>query len=206
MGTKKSSETFIAPSAIIDPTAQVGKGTRVWAYSQIAEHARIGNDCVIANGVYIDRYVKVGNRVRIHNKALLYHGVLIEDDVFIGPGVCFTNDPMPRSGITRDLKGKSWTIHQGASIGANATILPDISIGSYAVIGAGSLVSHDVPSYALVYGNPARIRGFVCPCGFVFRITTPSEKKSIECESCGKLIPLPSSQNKKRSRKPEKVI
>ncbi len=193
MDKRKSSQAFIAPSAVVDPTARIGRGTKIWAFSQIAEHARIGSECVIGNGVYIDRHVKIGNRVRIHNKALLYHGVVIEDDVFIGPGVCFTNDPWPRSGMTRNLKGRSWTVHKGASIGANATVLPDVVIGAYAVVGCGSVVTHHVPDQVLVYGNPAKLKGFVCRCGFVMKeISSLGNSKSIRCPSCGKAISLPS--------------
>lgn len=192
MGKKPSSQTFVASSAVVHPTARVGKGTKIWAFSQIAEHASIGKDCVIGNGVYVDRFVKIGSRVRIHNKALLYHGVVIKDDVFIGPGVCFTNDSWPRSGLTRNLKGKSWTVHKGASIGANATILPDVTIGSHAVIGCGAVVTRDAPPQSLMYGNPARIKGWVCRCGFVLRQTSFTEnERRIPCEACGSFIPLP---------------
>lgn len=192
MGTKKSSQTFITPTAIINKTARIGAGTKVWAFSQVAEHASIGTDCIIGNGVYIDRFVKIGNRVWIHNKALLYQGVVVEDDVFIGPGVCFTNDPWPRSGARRPMNGRTWTIHKGASVGANSTIMPDISIGFYAIVGAGSLVSSNVPDQALVYGNPARLKGLICRCGFVLRkIPFASAKKSVSCESCGKSLPIP---------------
>ncbi|MDD5218266.1 MAG: acyltransferase [Candidatus Omnitrophica bacterium] len=189
MAKKKPYGTYLAPNAVIDPTARIGKGTRIWAFCQVAEHAVIGKDCVLANGVYVDRYVEVGNRVRIHNKALLYHGVIVEDDVFIGPGACFTNDPWPRSGLTRDLKGKSWTVHRGASIGANATVLPDISIGAYAVIGAGSVVTRPVRPHALVYGNPARERGLVCRCGQVMKdYPVELSKNKIICAKCKKVL------------------
>lgn len=181
---------MIVPSAVIDPTAKIGAGTRIWAFAQIAQFASVGSDCMIANGVYIDRYVKIGNRVRVHNKALLYQGLVVEDDVFIGPGACFTNDPWPHSGETRNLEGVHWRIGRGASIGANVTVLPDISIGSFAVVGAGSLVSREVPPYALVYGNPARIHGLVCPCGHVFPLKKyPQSPKSLRCPKCKKGLP-----------------
>jgi UDP-2-acetamido-3-amino-2,3-dideoxy-glucuronate N-acetyltransferase len=157
MGSKISDSKLIDKTAIIHPTAKIGDRTRIWAYAQIGEHATIGRNCIIGNGAYIDRHVVIGDSVRIHNKALIYHGIVIEDKVFIGPGVCCTNDPHPKSGQTRSLEGKQWFIKKGASVGANATILPDVTIGENAVIGAGSVVTKDVPCNATVCGNPARL-------------------------------------------------
>lgn len=196
MGTKQLEiGAFIAPTALVDPTAQIGKGTKVWAFAQIAEHALVGQDCVIGNGVYIDRFVKIGDRVRIHNKALLYQGVLIEDDVFIGPGACFTNDEFPRSGKTRNLTGKSWTIGKGASIGANTTVLPDVAVGSYALIGAGSVVTKDVAEHAVVCGNPARMIGWACFCGHVLK-SNLQKRVNVTCDLCGKRLPLAPTNSK----------
>lgn len=186
MASSASPETYIAPTAIVDPTARIGSGAKIWAFSQVGEHAVIGSQCVIANGAYIDRFVRVGNRVRIHNKALLYHGLIVEDDVFIGPGAVFTNDAWPRSGKTRDLKGISWKIGKGASIGANVTVLPDIEIGAYAVVGAGSVVTKNVPPHALVFGNPASLQGYVCSCGAVTKTVSRSNRG--RCPKCGKAM------------------
>jgi UDP-2-acetamido-3-amino-2,3-dideoxy-glucuronate N-acetyltransferase len=161
MAPAESIKTQIASSAIVHKSALIGAGTKVWEFVQIMNDAEVGSHCVIGNGAYIDREVKIGNNVRIHNKALLYHGVIVEDDVFIGPAVCFTNDAWPKSGRTRDLDGISWHVEKGASIGANSTIMPNVNIGKFALIGAGSVVTKDVPAYALVYGNPARIHGKV---------------------------------------------
>jgi UDP-2-acetamido-3-amino-2,3-dideoxy-glucuronate N-acetyltransferase len=166
MAPAESLKTQIASSAIVDSTAQIGRGTKVWEFVQIMDNAEIGCDCIIGNGAYIDREVRIGNNVRIHNKALLYHGLIVEDDVFIGPGVCFTNDAWPKSGRTRDLEGISWRVEKGASIGANSTIMPNVNIGKYALVGAGSVVTKNVPAYALVYGNPARIHGRVDENGY----------------------------------------
>lgn len=179
---------MIARTALIDRTAKIGMGTKVWAFVQIAEHARVGNNCVLGNGVYIDRYVKIGNRVRIHNKALIYHGVVIKDDVFIGPGACFTNDRFPRSEKTRSLGGRNWTVGKGASIGANVTILPDVNIREYALVGAGSVVTKDVPKHVAVFGNPARPIGFVCYCGAIEKRgrLTPKKNFKFKCRNCGK--------------------
>jgi UDP-2-acetamido-3-amino-2,3-dideoxy-glucuronate N-acetyltransferase len=160
MGTRKSGslkKVFIDKSAMVAASAMIGAGTKIWAFAQIGDKARIGKKCIIGNGVYIDRNVVIGNNVRIHNKALLYHGLVVEDNCFIGPGACFTNDKYPRFDTTRDLRGVSWRVKKGASIGANVTVLPDVTIGAGAVIGAGSVVTKDVPAGAIVCGNPAKI-------------------------------------------------
>ena len=161
MGKKKLAlkKIFIHPTAEVSKKAKIGAGTKVWAFAQISEGVVIGRDCVIGNGAYIDRDVKIGDRVDIHNKALLYRNLTVEDDVFIGPAVCFVNDPYPRAHVIRDMSCLMRTVKKGASIGANATILSDISIGSFAMIGAGSVVSKNVPDHALVYGVPGRIHG-----------------------------------------------
>ncbi len=157
--------TSIHPTAIIDAKARIGAGTKVWAYAQIRENVIIGKECMIGNGVYIDSSVKIGDRCNIHNKALLYRNLKVESDVFIGPGVCFINDPKPRANRIRSLKGKSWRVKAGASIGANASIMSDITIGKQAVVGAGSVVTKDVSDYTMVYGNPARFIDFVDELG-----------------------------------------
>lgn len=153
----KKNQYFVHRSALIAKSAKVGKDTKIWAYVQIGENAKIGKNCVIGNGVYIDRDVAVGNNVKIHNKALLYRRLIVEDNCFIGPGACFTNDKYPRAGLTRNLKNTSWRMKEGAVVGANATILPDITIGKNAVVGAGSVVVKDVPDNAIVCGNPAKV-------------------------------------------------
>jgi acetyltransferase-like isoleucine patch superfamily enzyme len=159
MGTRERSVTgtYIDKNAIVAKTARIGAGTRIWAFAQVGEGARIGKNCVIGNGAYIDRKVIVGDNVKIHNKALLYNGVVVEDDCFIGPGACFTNDKNPCFDKTRDLRGVSWRLKKGASVGANVTVLPDVTIGAGAVIGAGSVVTKNVPAGVTVCGNPARI-------------------------------------------------
>lgn len=152
-------KVFIHPTAEVSAKARIGAGTKVWAYAQVSEGAVIGKDCVIGNGAYIDRGVKIGDRVNVHNKALLYRNLTVEDDVFIGPAVCFVNDPYPRANKIRNMKGLMRTVGKGASIGANATILSDIPIGRKAMVGAGSVVSKPVPAGMMVYGVPAVIRG-----------------------------------------------
>lgn len=161
MGKKKLAlkKRFIHRTAEISKTAVIGAGTKVWAFAQVADGAVIGKDCVIGNGVYIDRGVRIGDRVNIHNKALLYRNLTVENDVFIGPAVCFVNDPYPRANVIRNVDGLMRVVKAGASIGANTTVLSDVSIGRGSMVGAGSVVSKTVPDGALVYGIPARVRG-----------------------------------------------
>lgn len=161
MGKKKPKilkDIYIDKHAIVSKTAKIGEGTRVWSFAQIGDNAKIGKNCMIGNGVYIDRNVIVGNNVKIHNKALLYNGLIVEDNCFIGPGACFTNDKYPRYDKTRSLKGVWWRVKKGASVGANATILPGVDIGTDVLIGAGSVVTKSVPDGAVAYGNPAKIK------------------------------------------------
>lgn len=162
---------YIHPTAEVSPQATVGAGTRIWRQVQVREHARIGENCIIGKGVYIDTHVQIGSCVKIQNHASIFEGVTLEDGVFIGPHACFTNDLIPRA-ITPDGKLKTaddWQItptivKYGASIGASSVILCGVTIGTFALIGAGSMVTHDVPPHALVFGNPARLHGYVCRC------------------------------------------
>lgn len=169
---------FAHPTADVAASALIGDGTRIWNYAQIREDARIGDDCNLGKNVYIDFGVSIGSRTKIQNNCSVYHGVTIEDGVFIGPHVCFCNDRIPRA-ITPEGALKSaddWTVgpvlvKYGASIGAGSIITPDVTIGSFALVGAGSVVTRDVPDQALVFGNPARIHGYVCRCGERLQIT-----------------------------------
>ncbi len=161
----------IYPSADVDQTAVVGAGSYVWHQAQVRERAVIGDECIIGKGAYIDRGVKIGNRVKVQNRASIYEGATIEDGVFIGPHAVLANDRLPRA-INPDgsLKGESdWqvspsTIRYGASVGAGAIVLPGVTIGRFALVAAGAVVTHDVPDHALVLGSPARIDGYVCLC------------------------------------------
>ena len=156
---------FIHPTAEVSNKAKIGDGTKIWHHAQISENAEIGENCNIGKGVYIDFGVKIGSNCKIQNYVSIYHGVVIEDDVFIGPSVTFTNDLYPRAFIWSEEKASKTLIKKGASIGANSTIICGITIGKFAMIGAGSVVTKEVHDYVLAYGNPAKITGFVCECG-----------------------------------------
>ncbi len=154
-----SKETFFHPNAIVEPGASIGAGTRVWAFVHILHKAIIGEECNICDHVFIENDVQVGNRVTIKCGVQLWDGVRLEDDVFVGPNATFTNDIFPRSKQYPSEFLKT-VIRKGASIGANATILPGLEVGEHALVGAGAVVTRSVPPYAIVTGNPARIRGY----------------------------------------------
>jgi UDP-2-acetamido-3-amino-2,3-dideoxy-glucuronate N-acetyltransferase len=180
---------MIHPTAEVSSRACIGEGTRVWNYAQIREDVVIGENCVIGKNVYIDFGVRIGDNVKIQNNVLVYHGLTIEDGVFLGPQVCLTNDRFPRA-ITPDghLKGvDDWEVSptlicHGASIGASATVLAGLTIGRFAVVGAGAVVTRSVPDHGLVLGVPARLVGYACECG------RPMERKQAfwQCTSCGR--------------------
>lgn len=164
--------TFIHQTAEVSEQSKIGKNTKIWNFSQIRENVEIGDNCIIGKNVYIDAEVKIGNNVKIQNNCSLYRGLTVENGVFIGPHVIFTNDKHPRA-INPDgsLKDNSdWEcgeilVAEGASISAGAIILPDIKIGRFAMVGAGSVVTKDIPDYGLVYGNPAKLVGRVSMSG-----------------------------------------
>jgi len=173
------SEAFIHPSATVAPSCIIGNGTRVWVNAQIRENASIGENCIISKDTYIDHDVSIGNDVKIQNGVSVFNGVTIENKVFIGPNVAFTNDFYPRA-FHEDWKVTATLVKTGASIGANATIVCGVTIGLYAMVGAGSVVTRDVPDYTLVVGNPARIVGYICTCGHPLDNT-------MNCSECGQL-------------------
>jgi len=167
---------FIHESAHVSDKAVIGKGSKVWINSQIRENAQIGENCIISKDTYIDFEVKIGNNVKLQNGVSVYHGVTIEDDVFIGPYATLTNDMFPRA-TNANWKTTNTLIKKGASVGANSTIVCGIELGEYCMVGAGSVVTKNVPPHALVIGNPAKQIGQVCKCGF--RI------KNNKCTECG---------------------
>lgn len=146
---------YIHPTANVSSQSKIGKGTKVWINVQVRENATIGDDCILSKDVYIDHGVAIGHRCKIQNSVSVYHGVNIDNDVFVGPNVSFTNDRVPRA-FNLDWKITSTKIEAGASIGANSTIVCGITIGEYAMVAAGSVVTKDVAPFTLVMGNPAR--------------------------------------------------
>lgn len=162
-----SSGVFIHPSAVVDDGAKLGDGTKIWHFCHIFKGATIGQDCKIGQNVVVHGSVVVGNNVKIQNNVSIYDGVMLEDDVFCGPSCVFTNIFNPRSAVNRnDPKFYRPTlVKKGATIGANATIVCGVTIGRFAFIGAGAVVTRDVDDYALVFGSPAKAHGWMCECG-----------------------------------------
>ena len=152
---------FVHPTAVIDEGAVIGEGTRIWHFTHLMPACQVGRGCNIGQNVFIDNNVRIGNGVKVQNNVAVYNGVTVEDDVFLGPSMVFTNVVNPRSFIERKTEFKPTLVKKGATIGANATIICGITIGAYALVGAGSVVTTDVKDFALVVGNPARQRGWV---------------------------------------------
>lgn len=172
---------FVHETAEVSTASQIGKGTKIWNQAQVRENSRIGEDCIISKNVYVDEHVIIGKRVKVQNNVNIYHGVTVEDDVFLGPSMTFTNDMFPRA-FNDDWEISDTLVKKGASIGAHATIVCGNTIGEYAMIGSGSVVTKDVPAHALVVGNPAHQIGWVCQCGFKL------DQKG-NCCKCGKHYP-----------------
>ena len=171
-------------SSYVDEGVQIGPGTRIWHFCHIMRGSRIGADCRIGQNVVIGPNAFVGNNVKIQNNVSVYEGVILEDDVFCGPSMVFTNVVTPRSAFPRNRSEDCvpTVVKRGASIGANATIICGHTIGQYALIGAGAVVTKDVKPYAVVYGNPGRQRGWACQCGIPLRF----HEQQAECRHCGR--------------------
>ena len=183
----------IADTAVVSEDAVVGPATRVWHFAQVREGARIGAQCNIGKGVYVGAGVVIGDRCKVENNASLFEGLTVEDGVFIGPHVVFTNDMRPRATnpdgslqTAADWTMEHTTVRRGASIGAGAIVIPGLEIGRYAMIGAGAVVTHDVPAHALVVGNPAKQIGWICVCGRERMPNGPRGDEELRCDRCKK--------------------
>jgi acetyltransferase-like isoleucine patch superfamily enzyme len=192
------SQTLIHPTAEVSEQASIGDGCRVWRQAHIREGAVVGPGCIIGAGVYVGADVRLGRNCKIQNNALLYEGVTLEDGVFVGPQVCFTNDYLPRA-VNPDLSLKSaadWEegrtlVCEGASVGAQSVVVTGITIGRWALIGAGSVVTRSVPDHALIFGQPAKIRGWVCYCARKLEVRGSSGW----CAACQRTIELPAQSS-----------
>ena len=175
------SDYFVHESACVDAPCEIGNGTRIWHFSHVMSGVRIGHDCNLGQNVYIDADVQIGNRCKIQNNVSVYKGVVLEDGVFCGPSAVFTNVINPRGFIERKDEFKPTRVGRGATLGANCTVLCGTTIGAFAMIGAGAVITHDVADFALVYGVPARQRGWICACG----VGLPEAvSEALQCTAC----------------------
>ena len=172
---------FVHPSSFVDEPCAIGPGTKIWHFSHVMKDSAIGRDCNIGQNVVVSPGVMVGDGCKIQNNVSLYTGVVLEDHVFCGPSMVFTNVVNPRSEIVRKDEYKRTLVRRGASLGANCTIVCGVTIGEYAFVGAGAVVTRDVPDYALVVGNPARRTGWMCRCGIKLEVSGARAR----CAACG---------------------
>ena len=178
------SEFFAHESSYIDDGCRIGDGTKIWHFSHVMARAVIGAGCNIGQNVVISPDVVIGDNVKIQNNVSVYTGVVLEDDVFCGPSMVFTNVVNPRSHVSRKDEYRATRVKRGATLGANCTVVCGYTVGAYAFVGAGAVVTKDVPDHALVVGNPARITGWVCVCG-VKLASGARPPESARCGACG---------------------
>jgi UDP-2-acetamido-3-amino-2,3-dideoxy-glucuronate N-acetyltransferase len=175
---------FVHESSYVDDGCTIGAGTRIWHFSHIMTGSRIGERCNIGQNVVVSPQVAIGDNVKIQNNVSIYTGVILEDDVFCGPSMVFTNVVNPRSHVSRKDEYRPTLVRRGASLGANCTVVCGHTIGAYAFIGAGAVVTKDVPDYALIVGNPGRLAGWMCQCGIKLA-GAAAVSGSLECQACG---------------------
>jgi UDP-2-acetamido-3-amino-2,3-dideoxy-glucuronate N-acetyltransferase len=177
---------FAHESCYIDEPCEIGPGTKIWHFTHIMKNCRLGAKCNIGQNVVISPEVTIGDNVKIQNNVSVYTGCILEDDVFCGPSMVFTNVINPRSHVIRRDEYKTTLVRRGASLGANCTVVCGTTIGRYAFVGAGSVITRDVPDYALFYGNPAKLRGWICACGIKIDLGPGGESQGPgQCSSCG---------------------
>lgn len=181
---KPPTNYFVHETAIVDNNATVGEGSKVWHFSHVMKGASVGRKCNIGQNVVVSPGCTIGDNVKVQNNISIYTGVHVEEDAFLGPSMVFTNVYNPRSFIERKSEYRDTFIKRGASIGANCTVVCGHTIGEYAFVGAGSVVTRDIPAYALVYGNPAKVNGWVCRCGWKLKIGTDFNGET-SCTECG---------------------
>jgi acetyltransferase-like isoleucine patch superfamily enzyme len=191
--TKVNNTVFVHPNGLIDEGAKVGSGTRVWAFAHVVKGAVVGEDCNICDHTFIEGKVRLGNRVTLKCGVFLWDGVVAEDDVFIGPAAVFVNDLRPRSRNV-NWEPTSTLLREGCSIGANATVLSGLTVGRFAMVGAGAVVTRDVPDFALVVGSPARFVRWLCRCGQNLAL----RRNSAKCK-CGRRYSLNKSKVEEES-------
>ena len=178
---------FAHETAVVDEPCTIGAGTKIWHFSHVMKDCRIGEKCNIGQNVVISPGCTIGRNAKIQNNVSVYTGVEIEDDCFLGPSMVFTNVVNPRAFIERKDEYRRTLVRRGASVGANATIVCGVTLGEYCFVGAGAVVTRDVPPYATVYGNPARVRGFTCWCGVQLDCGTDlGESEDVACGACGR--------------------
>lgn len=188
------SDIFVHSLAVVEDGAVLGAGTRVWHFAHVRKGARVGKSCIVGKDAYIDAEVILGDGCKVQNGANLYKGLTLGNRVFVGPAVQFTNDLFPRAELWDESRLVKTVVKEGASFGANSTIVCGITVGAYATVGAGAVVTKDVPDHGLVLGNPARLRGFVCFCGRPLSGARKGARdEEFRCESCGKSVTVPPS-------------
>jgi UDP-2-acetamido-3-amino-2,3-dideoxy-glucuronate N-acetyltransferase len=178
-------DVYVHESSYVDEPCEIGVGTKVWHFSHVMKNCRIGERCNIGQNVVISPDVTIGNNVKIQNNVSVYTGCILEDDVFCGPSMVFTNVMNPRSHVSRKDEYKTTLVKRGASLGANSTVVCGTTVGQYAFAGAGAVITRDVPDYALVVGNPARVAGWMCACGVKLKFAEAGAEERAECAVCG---------------------
>lgn len=177
-----SEQVFVHPTSEVSPESRINPGTQIWQHCTVLAGAEIGRGSLLSQNVYVEGRTRIGNNVKIKNNVSIYEGVELEDDVFVGPSAVFTNVLTPRSHWPRKEQFLNTLVKKGATIGANSTILCGVTIGRYAMVGAGTVVTKNVPDFALVYGVPAQQQGWVCYCGELIRVL--QEEENYICDLC----------------------